>query len=73
MARFFGVESTCDELLRVIGVAVLNLLGQSLLFLLSSHVEDRELSLLACWASLAHRDILLCLRDGHMSDSLSIG
>lgn len=66
-------ESTCDELLRVIGVAVLNLLGQRLLFLLCSHVEDREFTLLASWASFTYRNILLGLRDGHMSDSLSIG
>ena len=65
-------ESTCDELLRFVGIDVLDLLGERLLFLLASDVEDRELAFVTRSASLTDGDVLLALGKGHMSNSLRV-
>ena len=68
-------EGAGNELLRVVGIAVLDLLWQSLLFLviaLVGHVEDRKLALVASCRTFADRNVLLTLGNGDMSDSLSV-
>ena len=71
-AVLLGVEGARNKFLRVIRVDVLNLLGQGLLPLLARDIVDGEFALLSCGNTLAHRYVLLALRDSHMGDGLGI-
>ena len=62
IAFILRIKRTCDELLRVKSIHVLNLLRQCLLPFLTCDVVDREFSLVADWTPLTDSYVLLTLR-----------
>ena len=72
IAFILRVEGTCDELLGVKSIHVLNLLRQSLLSFLAGDVEDREFALVTDGTSFTNSYELLALRYGDVSDSLGV-
>ena len=71
-ALFSRAEGARDKLLRVVCVAVLNLLWQSLLLAATGDIKDGKLALVAGSAPFAHRQVLLAFRQSDVSDCFRV-